>query len=150
MVAADATPPGSARRSAGLPPSENGAFGIRPGARYVGTYHCQQGWTELTFVFDALRGTADEGLVLDVTFDFRFDGRGGPSVATEGSAHMKGTLDPATGTLRLHAEDWIEQPPNYQLVDFVGVLQGGTYSGSVEGPGCTSFTARRDRSDDAP
>ena len=153
MVAADAVPgTASARPSPALPLAKDGEdLPLHRGQRFTGTYVCAQGKTALTFVFDGVRAGTDEGVYLDVTFEFSYDGASSGTTAAEGSAHMKGTFDPKTHRLRLHAEEWIEQPPGYSLVDFSGtVARTGVYSGRVEGPGCTSFTASPDRSDDHP
>lgn len=153
MVAVDAAPTsGAGRPSSSAPPARDGdELPLHRGARFAGTYVCAQGKTALTFVFDDVRSGVDEGIYLDVTFTFQFDGGSSGTTPADGSAHMKGTFDPKTRRLRLHAESWIEQPADYSLIDFSGAIDGaGVYSGRVEGHGCTTFTAAPDRSDDTP
>ena len=153
MVAADAVPADASARPGPSPPlaKDGEELPFHRGERLVGTYICTQGKTALAFILDDVHAGADEGIYVSVTFEFQFDGTSNGSTSAEGSAHMKGTFDPKTHRLRLHAEDWIEQPANYSLVDFVGTVgRTGVYSGRVEGPGCTTFTASPDRSDDSP
>jgi len=154
MVAADAVATTASARPAqpGAPAKEPDDLPFHRGEHLIGSYVCAQGKTSLSFLFDEVRGGGpDEGVFVDVTFEFQYDGATSGTTAAEGSAHMKGTFDPKTRRLRLHAEDWIEQPANYRLVDFAGTVnRTGVYSGRVEGPGCTTFTASPDRRDDNP
>ena len=154
MVAADAVAvSASARPVSSAPPTKDADdLPFHRGEHLIGSYVCAQGKTSLSFLFDEVRGAGpDEGVFVDVTFEFQYDGGTSGTTAAEGSAHMKGTFDPKTRRLRLHAENWIEQPANYTLVDFTGTVnRTGVYSGRVEGPGCTTFIATPDRSDDTP
>ena len=124
---------------------------IHAGDRLVGSYYCTQGHTELAFVVEDTKSAGYDGVFVEVTFEFQFDGTSIGKPSAQGAAKMTGLLDPKTKKLRLHGEDWIEQPSGYRLVDFVGTFgRGGVFSGRVDGPGCTTFTASPERSDAAP
>ena len=86
----------------------------------------------------------EENVEVDVVFEFRFDGNGKVGYgAAAGTARMRGKYDVKARRLRLKGEEWIDQPPNYALINLVGTVNANTrtYAGAVEGPGCTSFTA---------
>ena len=123
---------------------------FRPGDRWAGTYTCRQGQSEMAILFeDVDRGpTNDEPITVEATFEFHFAGSASYAAA-DGVARMSGTYDPKSKRLRLVGEEWLEQPPSYSLVNLTGTLSvrgSGShalyYTGTVEGPGCTSFTAR--------
>ncbi|HVJ89569.1 MAG TPA: hypothetical protein VM580_07170 [Labilithrix sp.] len=126
---------------------------FKSGDRLRGTYQCRQGRTEMTLTFDEVsrnpaRSAGDDDSVDVVAlFEFHFDGNrrpGYPSV--DGSSKMRGTYDVKSSRLRLTGEEWIDHPSNFALVNLVGLVDKttGTYSGTVEGPGCSSFSARLD------
>ncbi|MBX3225245.1 MAG: hypothetical protein KF795_32370 [Labilithrix sp.] len=150
MVEADASAAAVALAvGASAHPAEGDAYGLpfRPGDRWTGTYLCRQGSTHMTIAFEDVRRASrseDDSFEVDVIFEFRFDGDGRPGfAAAEGVARMRGSYDARSRRLRLKGDEWIEQPPGYALVDLVGsVSKTATYSGSVEGPGCSSFSAR--------
>jgi hypothetical protein len=132
---------GSATVSVGAPARE---LPIRVGDRWTGTYTCNQGNTELVLVVERVEA-ADSGLQIEAIFEFHYLGNGGAYAAASGSARMRGSYDAATKRLRLDGDQWIDQPPNYRLVNLVGTLDKmGAYAGTVEGPGCTRFSATRD------
>jgi hypothetical protein len=104
------------------------------GDRFRGHYWCSQGRTELTLVIEDL----DEA---NLTALFEFDYPGGVSnEPASGSYRMRGSFDPQSLAVRLKGERWIEQPDGYVMVDLVGAMsKSGSLSGSVSGPGCSTF-----------
>lgn len=152
MVAAAVPAPGAAvvlRPPVEEPEGEK--LPVHAGDRLVGSYYCTQGHTELAFIVEDTRSAGYDGVFVEVTFELQFDGTSIGKPSAQGAAKMTGLLDPKTKKLRLHGDDWIEQPPGYRLVDFVGTFgRGGVFSGRVDGPGCTTFTASPERSDAAP
>jgi hypothetical protein len=147
---------------------------FRDGDRWSGTYTCRQGKTDMVIIFDEVSRRsprsagnegAEESVDVDATFEFHFGGRPG-FPAVDGSARMRGTYEVKSRNLRLKSEEWIDQPQGYGLVNLVGSIsapsgrgpsvgafshqgafspQGAlTYSGHVEGPGCSSFSANPD------
>jgi hypothetical protein len=53
---------------------------------------------------------------------------------------MSGSFDPQSLAVRLKGDRWIEQPDGYVMVDLVGAMsKSGSLSGSVSGPGCSTF-----------
>lgn len=125
---------------------------FRPGDRWIGKYTCRQGMSEMSIVFEdvsrASGGGEDDGSFnVEATFEFHFAGSS-TYAASNGAARMRGRYDPKAKRLRLVGEEWLEQPPSYALVNLAGsVTSRGSgnralvYSGTVEGPGCTSFSA---------
>ena len=124
---------------------------FRPGDRWTGTYTCRQGPTEMAIVFEDVSpagGGDDSSIDVEATLEFHFAG-GSSYGAADGAARMSGKYDPKSKRLRLVGEEWLEQPPSYALVNLTGTLsvrgagsgKGSlSYSGSVEGPGCTTFS----------
>lgn len=119
---------------------------FRAGDRWVGTYTCRQGPTNMVILFEEVGyphgGDARDagGEAVDVAVIF--------FAASEGAARMRGTYDLRTRRLRLVGSEWIEQPASYGLINLVGVVNprasaraSGIYSGTVEGSACTSFAA---------
>ena len=126
------------------------------GDRWSGTYTCRQGQTEMAIVFEDIARGDDGSVQVEATFEFRFAGSA-TYAASEGAARMSGKYEPASKRLRLVGEEWLEQPPGYALVNLVGTFgvrgtgsRALTYSGTVEGPGCTSFSAKPDDVFDMP
>ena len=101
-----------------------------------GHYWCAQGRTELTLVIEDIDGN-------DVSAIFEFDYPGGGTTSTSpasGSYRMRGAFDMHTHALRLDPHRWVEQPDGYVMVGLVGtVSKSGSISGTVKGPGCTTF-----------
>lgn len=113
------------------------------GDRLRGHYWCAQGRTELTLVIEDVDGDAVSGI-----FEFDYPG-GGTTEPANGSFRVRGSLESnaksapsaaSTPTLRLDGVGWIEQPDGYMMVGLVGtVSKTGSISGTVKGPGCTTF-----------
>ena len=104
---------------------------------WTGTYFCPQGWTGLRLVLKA----ASNG-TLAATFDF-YPIDGDPGVPS-GSFTLTGSYS-ARG-FRLRPGHWISEPPNYLMVSLTAPAPGNndtTLTGSVTGPGCTTFSVSR-------
>lgn len=116
---------------------------IHIGDRFVGRYVCGQGPTDLTIKLDSI-GRGDAELEVEATAEFTYDGSTGQPEA-EGSFRAVGIFDPRTRRLHLKGDTWIDRPSGYSLVNFLGTVskKGETYSGSVEGSSCGSFTTTR-------
>lgn len=127
------------------PPPVSAALDLpfKPGDRWTGSYHCSQGRTDLVLVFEDVAPAEDGTVDVGVIFDFRYDGLGNAGfAASSGSARMRGKYEIKVRRLRLKGEEWIDQPASYKLVNLVGTVNkvSGGYTGTVEGPGCTSFS----------
>ncbi len=104
---------------------------------WTGTYFCPQGWTGLRLVLKAASNGA-----LAATFDF-YPIDGNPGVPS-GSFTLTGSYS-ARG-FRLRPRHWISEPPNYLMVSLTAPAPGNndtTLTGSVTGPGCTTFSVSR-------
>lgn len=143
MISADAaardaaalptTTSADARPSALLDHRRDGPFDR--GDRLAGHYVCAQGRTELTLVIEDRAGTD-----VSAIFEFDYPGGGGGHPPASGSFRMHGSVDASTGALRLDGDRWLEQPDGYAMVSLVGtVSKTGAISGTVKGPGCSSF-----------
>jgi hypothetical protein len=114
------------------------ASGYGPAGRWVGTYHCYQGETDLELeITDTGRG--------DLEAVFRFGVDSAMPAMRSGSFRMRGNTD---GTkVWLTGAAWIDRPPGYQMVDLIGRLGADrpstTLSGTVSGSGCTFFQLTR-------
>ncbi|HEY8526642.1 MAG TPA: hypothetical protein VIL48_16860 [Acidimicrobiales bacterium] len=101
---------------------------------WEGTYVCTQGETDLRLTIDD-RGDGGVG----AAFEFR------TSDDRAGRYSMVGNRD--GGTLTLDGHEWLEEVPNFHMVGLRADLEGRedteTLSGTVEGEGCTEFTAER-------
>lgn len=139
------------RGTAGTPdagPKPTGRTGNTGGldfaGRWEGTYVCGQGVTGLTLrVVDESNGNVDQ---VSAVFSFHAVAEN-PSVPS-GEFTMSGQVDRARQRLALRAGQWVDQPPNYVTVDLDGtgaVSATGTMvlTGSVIGPGCSSFSLTR-------
>lgn len=111
---------------------------------FTGGYTCAQGVTFLELTLD---GDSD-GSVRGI---FRFNSarwNGGENrTVPEGRFAMIGRLDDQ-GQIILLGDHWIQQPPDYAMVNLAGVVtrQGGTVviAGNVRGaPSCTTFQVSR-------
>jgi len=160
----DANASASAIALAGRPVPPRGEDSLdlpfRPGERWTGTYTCRQGPTEMAILFEdvAPAGGGDASVDVEATLEFHFAG-GSTYAAAEGAARMSGKYDPRSKRLRLVGEEWLAQPPSYALVNLAGTLgvrgaENGkrslSYSGSVEGPGCTTFSVSPADAPDMP
>ena len=116
------------------------------GDRLKGQYFCAQGRTELTLVIEDLDG--DEVAAI---FEFDYPGGGGTSAPASGSYRMHGSFDANSHALRLDGDRWIEQPDGYVMVGLVGtVSKSGSITGTVKGPGCSTFYVSGPRRPEAP
>ena len=99
------------------------------GETWAGSYVCAQGSTALQ-----LRISHSSPNVAAV---FSFE-----KGKTVGSFSMSGTYDAGSRHLHLVAGSWIVHPGNFVTVNLDGHLSadGHTFAGSVQGPGCTSFS----------
>jgi hypothetical protein len=150
MIAAGASTSGPvlAGNRIAPPTADRADLPFKPGDRWTGTYLCRQGESDMAIVFADVRSDGsshdEENVDVDAVFEFRFDGNGKVGyAAAAGTARMRGKYDVKARRLRLKGEEWIDQPPNYALINLVGTVNATTrtYSGTVEGPGCTSFSA---------
>jgi hypothetical protein len=122
-----------ARRSASLVHRNDGP--LDRGDRLAGYYVCAQGRTELTLVIEDLAGTD-----VSAIFEFDYPGGGGGHAPASGSFRMHGSVDASTGALHLDGDRWLEQPDGYAMVSLLGtVSKSGSITGTVKGPGCSSF-----------
>jgi Protein kinase domain len=104
---------------------------------WTGTYFCPQGWTGLRLVLKA----ASNG-TLAATFDFYPSN--GHSGVPSGSFTLTGSYS-AQG-FRLRPGHWISEPPDYLMVGLKALAPGNndtTLTGTVTGPGCTTFSVSR-------
>jgi hypothetical protein len=113
-----------------------GGSGGSPDAPFVagdtwsGTYACK-GNHDLTLTIG--HGSPD----VTAVFGFVFGNKAG-------SFNMKGKYDGAARHLRLTAGSWVKKPSGFVTVNLDGKVSpdGHVYSGSVQGPGCTTFTLK--------
>ena len=118
-----------------LSPARRGDAPFERGDRFSGHYVCAQGRTELTLVIEDLVGTD-----VSAIFEFDYPGGGGSHAPASGSFRMHGSIDPGSGAMHLDGDRWIEQPDGYAMVSLLGtVSKTGSISGTVKGPGCSSF-----------
>ena len=54
---------------------------------------------------------------------------------------MQGTV--SKGALSFTATHWLLRPSGYVTVNLLGSVGASGYAGWVDGPGCTSFTVKR-------
>jgi hypothetical protein len=146
MAAADASAPSIA--SVPLAVSAAADLPIHAGEEWRGHYRCAQGRTDMRLVVDSIaRRDGDDGYDVEGTFSFLYEspenGSNAP-LSAQGVYRVDGIYRPKQHALRLSGTEWIHQPPSYVFVTFDGsISQAGVYSGRVEGPGCTSFSASR-------
>lgn len=141
MISVDA----SAALIANQQPAPAKAGLLRSGDRFVGTYTCRQGSTEMTLLIDEV-GHGDDDVTVDARFEFHFDTPepDDDATAVDGSYRMRGKLDTKARRLVLKPDAWIDEPQGWSMVGIRGVLgkNGDSYSGTVEGPGCTVFDTK--------
>jgi hypothetical protein len=99
---------------------------------WLGRYTCGQGTTGLTLYVDELPESR-------ITALFHFYADASNPDVPEGCFEMHGTFDRGTRHIDLRAGRWLLQPYGYITVDLSGIMSGGTISGSVIGPACTTF-----------
>ncbi len=107
------------------------------GQRWVGSYVCAQGRTDLT-----LRITAASGDYVTALFEFRH----GPT-ATTGVCTMSGGYQRASRRLPLRPVAWVQRPDGYIAVAMDGFVSedGSTYAGRMQHASCGEFSLRLSR-----
>ena len=102
------------------------------GQTWTGAYTCAQGDTAFTLIIHT--GTPH----VNAVFSFK-------KGQVVGQFKMTGTYAGATRHLHLTAGEWINHPGTYTTVDMDGKVSpdGHTFSGSVVGAGCSSFSVHR-------
>ncbi len=107
------------------------------GQRWVGSYVCAQGPTELT-----LRISSVSGDYVTALFEFRH----GPT-ATSGVCTMNGGYLRASRRLPLRPVAWVQRPAGYIAVPMDGFVSedGSTYAGRMQHPSCGEFSLRLSR-----
>ena len=107
---------------------------MRAGQRWVGSYLCAQGRTQLV-----LRIVDVSDLRVEAIFDFVHAASG-----AAGAFRMHGSYDPATRGLLLQPGAWIRRPPNYTSVPIEGRISDDatTYAGRMLHPACGGFAVR--------
>jgi serine/threonine protein kinase len=113
-----------------------GGLPFAAGQTWSGTYICAQGSTSLV-----LHIVATSQRHVDAIFEFNYLPK-----HVHGSNKASGTFDPTTREFDLLPGTWIEQPVNYVTVILHGRVteDGRTYSGTISGPSCTTFSVNRD------
>jgi hypothetical protein len=99
--------------------------------RFEGTYICRQGETAMTL--DTL--AKDSGSIVAL-MSF-----GGTNGSPKGSYTMVGNWDGAK--FRLKANEWVNQPVGYIMVDIEGEMGERGVSGNIQSPTCSNFSALR-------
>jgi hypothetical protein len=100
------------------------------GDTWVGTYFCK-GNHDMTLKVG--HGAPDVAAV----FGFQFG-------TNTGSFNMKGKYEAAARHLRLTAGSWVKKPAGFVTVNLDGKVtpDGHIYTGTVQGPGCSTFTLK--------
>jgi hypothetical protein len=103
------------------------------GESWSGSYVCGQGPTQVQLHVKR-GGTEVQGVFAFVTKN-----------KTTGSFNMTGAYDTAARHLHLNAGNWVSQPPGFVTVNLDGTVSadGHGFSGTVQGPGCSTFSLRR-------
>jgi hypothetical protein len=100
---------------------------------WTGTYVCAQGLTPVELFISTPRGGAPAAL-------FHFGD--GSIDRPEGCFAMQGAAKP--GSLAFTATYWVSRPFGYVSVNLLGSIgKAETYTGWVDGPGCTTFAVQR-------
>ncbi len=100
---------------------------------WQGTYICAQGQTAASVLITARPDRVSAVMSFAV-----------PGSPKPGTYLMAGTFSPQTNHLQLKFVRWGIQPPQYLPADIAGTvnLQQGIITGTVIGPGCSTFTIR--------
>jgi hypothetical protein len=109
---------------------------------YVGSYTCGQGNTRLR-----LEIRSDDGRLLTAIFTFYLPA-GSANPTSRHSFRLQGTVN-ANGETQLTPRAWeTPPPPGWLMVGMTGRFDpsAGTFTGRINGPGCTTFSAARDTS----
>ena len=122
----------SAQRTGNGPADLNGAW--------KGTYTCSQGLTNLVLSLFTKDGTNVEAIFTFLLGD-------GADLSVLGSAKYKGTYASKSGRIELKGVEWDQKPSGYVLYDLLGSVNqsGRGMSGTVLGPGCTTFQLEKIR-----
>lgn len=126
----------AATRAAAPSPSQAGLDRLT--GTWDGTYTCSQGLTGMHLKISPLQNG-----VSAVVYDF-YPVASNPSVAA-GSINFSAALT-ADGSVALTPGSWIDQPDGYVTVTLNGALPAAgsdTFTGTVTGPACTTFTVTR-------
>ena len=104
------------------------------GQRWVGSYVCAQGRTELT-----LRISSVAGDYVTALFEFRY-----APTSTSGVCTMNGGYLRASRRLPLRPVAWVQRPAGYIAVPMDGFVSddGSTYAGRMQHPSCGEFSLR--------
>jgi hypothetical protein len=102
--------------------------------KWRGSYSCLQGHTGLLLTIENSVGGVFTG-------EFAFYPLEDNPKVSKGRFAIAGTFNSQSGAVAVKGVRWIEQPPNYLMVDLSGTLSGDGRSidGKVEFSGCTSF-----------
>jgi hypothetical protein len=102
--------------------------------KWRGSYSCLQGHTGLLITIEGPVGGVFTG-------EFSFFALDDNPKVPKGRFAIAGTYNPESGSVSMNGQHWIEQPPNYVMVDLSGKLSsdGRSIDGKVEYEGCTSF-----------
>ena len=127
----DATVAVAATHTAAIPAHEANPFAA--GQTWTGTYVCGQGLTNLVL------HVARAGANVDGTAEFT------TKTNIKGVFKVAGPYSPPTRHLHLEGTEWVVRPGNFVTVNFDGHVSadGKTFSGNVQGPGCTTFSVKR-------
>ena len=100
------------------------------GQSWNGSYTCGQGSTDLRL--DVTKG----GNNVEAIFEFK------TKTGKFGEFRAAGPFSAPTRHLHLTAGAWVKQPPGFVPVDLDGHVStdGKTFSGNVQGPGCSTFS----------
>ncbi len=140
-VSRDPRPPRTGDQDSSSPTTPGSMPALDFTGRWEGTYVCGQGVTGLTL---RVIHSGSDGVA--AVFDFHPVAQN-PNVPS-GEFTMTGEIDARRQRLTLHSGQWIDQPPNYVMVDLDGsaaVSTTGTavLTGAVVGPGCGTFSLTR-------
>ncbi len=97
--------------------------------QWVGTYTCSQGLTDAV-----LHITRNADSTINGVFQFTFT----PKSIT-GSFKFRGTIDPS-GNVQIVPGLWINQPSGWSARGLHGVMQGSTFTGTIDSPTCGTFS----------
>ena len=142
MISVDASAALIANES---PRSDDGRPAPRAGHRYVGVFMCGRGPTKLTISIDSVEAGGPDELTVEARFEFLYDG-GDDDEDERGAYRMRGKYEQKTRRLVLKPEAWIHEPPGQMMMATRGTIgrTGDTYSGTLEGPSCTTFDTKLD------
>jgi hypothetical protein len=102
--------------------------------KWRGSYSCLQGHTGLLLTIEDSVGGVFSG-------EFAFFPLDDNPKVPKGRFAIAGIFNSQSGAVAMKGVHWIEQPPNYLMVDLSGTLSddGRSIDGKIEFSGCTSF-----------